>query len=242
MSYDLGTALFVAIASYLLGSISFSRLVTAYKSPGKDIADTEIDLVESGETIKVGHIGANVVAQEYGAKWGMVVSLLDIAKVALPSLACKFFFPELPYYVLIAGIAGMAGHNWPIYYRFNGGMGFSPAMGSLLVVDWLSIIVLPIAGTLLGLITRNMVVISSAWMWLLIPWMWFRTHDWVYVLYAVLVNTLFLLAMLPEIKRAISFWRAGKLDEYGESMLASNPMGRGMIKMVEKFKFSKSPE
>ncbi len=94
MSYDLGTALFVAIASYLLGSISFSRLVTAYKSPGKDIADTEIDLVESGETIKVGHIGANVVAQEYGAKWGMVVSLLDIAKVALPSLACKFFFPE----------------------------------------------------------------------------------------------------------------------------------------------------
>jgi glycerol-3-phosphate acyltransferase PlsY len=221
MSYDLGTALFIAIASYLLGSISFSRLVTAFKSPGKDIADTEINLVESGETIKVGHIGA---------------------KVALPSLTCKLIFPELPYYVLIAGIAGMAGHNWPIYYRFNGGMGFSPAMGSLLVVDWLSIIVLPIAGTLLGLITRNMVVISSAWMWLLIPWMWFRTYDWVYVLYAVLVNILFLLAMLPEIKRGISFWRAGKLDEYGESMLASNPMGRGMIKMVEKFKFSNPPE
>jgi len=31
-------------------------------------------------------------------------------------------------------------------------------------------------------------------------------------------------------------------DEYGESMLASNPMGRGMIKMVEKFKFSNPPE
>ena len=238
LTYDLGTALFIAAASYLLGSLSFSRLVAAIKSPGKNIAETQIQLVGSEDQIKVGHVGANVVAQVYGAKWGMAVSLLDIAKVALPSLACKLIFPELPYYILVAGIAGIAGHNWPVYYRFDGGMGFSPTMGSLLVVDWLSIIVLPVAGTLLGLITRNLVLISSSWMWLLIPWLWFRTHDWVYTLYAVLVNLLYLLAMIPEIKRGISYWRAGKLDQYGDSMLKSNPMGRGMIKMVEKFKIS----
>jgi glycerol-3-phosphate acyltransferase PlsY len=238
MEYELGTVVVVAFAGYMLGAVSFSRLVSAYLAPGKDISGAEIQLVDSSETMKVGHVGGNVVAQEFGARWGMLVSLLDIAKVALPSIVCKLVYPDLPYYVLLVGIAGIAGHNWPIYYRFNGGMGFSPAMGSLLVVDWLSIIVLPIAGTLLGLIVRNMVVASLSWLWLLIPWMWFRTNDWVYVLYAIIVNLLFLLAMIPEIKRAISYWRAGKLHAYGESMLRSNPMGRGMIKMAERFKIS----
>jgi glycerol-3-phosphate acyltransferase PlsY len=235
MGYEPGTILVVSVISYLLGSISFSRLVAAYLTPGEDISGAEIQFVGSSETLQVGHIGGNVVAQEFGARWGMLVSLLDIAKIALPSLVCKLIYPELPYYVLLVGIAGMAGHNWPIYYRFHGGMGFSPAMGSLLVVDWLSIIVLPIAGTLLGLIVRNMVVASLSWLWLLVPWMWFRTQDWVYVGYAISLNLLFLLAMIPEIKRALSYWREGKLEEYGESMLKSNPMGRGLIRMAEKF-------
>jgi glycerol-3-phosphate acyltransferase PlsY len=238
MGYEIGTVFVLTIFGYLLGAISFSRIVVAIIAPGKDISGAEIPLIDSSETMQVGHIGGNVVAQEFGARWGMLVSLLDIAKVALPSLVCKFIYPDLPYYVLLVGIAGMAGHNWPIYYRFHGGMGFSPLMGSLLVVDWLSILVLPIAGTLLGLIVRNMVVASISWLWLLIPWMWFRTNDWVYVLYAIVVNVLFLLAMIPEIKRALGYWRAGKLHEYGESMLKSNPMGRGMMKMAKRFNFS----
>lgn len=238
MGYELGTALVITVAGYLLGAISFSRIVVAIIAPGKDISGAEIPIIDSSETMQVGHIGGNVVGQEFGARWGMLVSLLDIAKVALPSLVCKFVYPDLPYYVLLVGIAGMAGHNWPIYYRFHGGMGFSPLMGSLLVVDWLSVIVLPIAGTFLGLVVRNMVVASLSWLWLLIPWMWFRTNDWVYVLYAIIVNLLFLLAMIPEINRALGYWRAGKLHEYGESMLKSNPMGRGMMKMAERFNFS----
>jgi hypothetical protein len=89
---------------------------------------------------------------------------------------------------------------------------------------------------LLGLLVRNMVVASLSWLWLLIPWIWWRTSDPVYVIYAIAINLLFLLAMIPEIRKAISFWREGRLDEYGESVLRSNPMGRGMIKMAEKFK------
>jgi glycerol-3-phosphate acyltransferase PlsY len=192
--------------------------------------------------MKVTNIGANIAAQNLGAKWGMVVGVLDILKVALPSLICKFLFPDLPYYTLLAGIAGMAGHNWPIYYSFHGGSGFSAAMGSLLVVDWPAVFVLPLAGTLLGLLFRNLVIVSLSWLWLLIPWLWFRTHDWGYLIYGVLINLLFILAMIPEIKKAISFWRDGRLQEYGESVLMSNPMGRGMIKMAERFNFSVRPK
>jgi len=238
MTYELGMVFLIAIISYLLGAISFTRVVARIKSPENDIVDTEIQFVDADETMKVGHIGANVVGQTLGAKWGMLVGLMDISKVFLPSLACKLLFPELPYYTLLAGIAGMAGHNWPIYYRFRGGMGFSAAMGSLLAVDWLAVLVLPIAGTLLGMLVRNMVVASLSWLWLLIPWMWWRTSDPVYVLYAISLNLLFMLAMIPEIKKAIIYWREGRLDEYGESVLRSNPMGRGMIKMAEKFNLS----
>ena len=238
MTYEIGTAFLIAILSYLLGAISFTRVIARIKLPGNDIVETEIQLVDADEKMKVGHIGANVVGQTLGAKWGMLVGLLDISKVFLPSLACKLLFPELPYYTLLAGIAGMAGHNWPIYYRFRGGMGFSAAMGSLLAVDWLAVLVLPIAGTMLGLLVRNMVVASLSWLWLLIPWFWWRMSDPVYVIYAIAINLLFLMAMIPEIRKAISFWRDGRLDEYGESVLRSNPMGRGMIKMAEKFKLS----
>jgi glycerol-3-phosphate acyltransferase PlsY len=242
MSYEFGTSILIAIICYMLGAISFTRLVTNRMSPGIDIGRTEIDLVDSDDKMKVGSIGANVAAQKLGARWGILVGLLDILKVALPSLACKLLFPELPYYTLLAGVAGMIGHNWPVYYRFKGGVGFSAAVGSLLVVDWLAVLVLPIAGTMLGMLLRNMVVASLSWLWLLIPWLWWRTSNPVYILYAAALNLLFLLAMIPEIKKAISFWREGRLDEYGESVLRSNPMGRGMIKMAERFKFSVRPK
>lgn len=242
MAYDPATVVIITIVNYLLGGISFSRIISKRASPDLHLSDAEIDFVDSEEKMQIGHIGANVVAQEIGAKWGIMVGMLDILKVAIPSFAIKMLFPELPYYMLLAGIAGMAGHNWPIYYRFEGGMGFSPAMGSLLVVDWLAIFMLPITGTLIGLILRNMVVASLSWLWLLIPWMWFRTFDWGYLVYAVALNLLFLLAMIPEIKRAVNYWKEGKLQEYGESMLMSNPMGRGMIKMASFFRFSPPPE
>jgi glycerol-3-phosphate acyltransferase PlsY len=242
MSYEISTSILIAIICYLLGAISFTRLVNRKISPGIDISQTEIDLVNTGEKMKVSSIGANVAAQKLGTKWGILVGLLDISKVAFPSLICKLLFPELPYYSLLAGIAGMVGHNWPIYYRFKGGVGFSAATGSLLVVDWLAVFVLPLAGTFLGMMVRNLVVASLSWLWLLIPWLWFRTHDWVYVSYGVLINLLFFLAMIPEIKKAISFWRDGRLEEYGESVLMSNPMGRGMIKMAERFNFSVRPK
>jgi hypothetical protein len=62
------------------------------------------------------------------------------------------------------------------------------------------------------------------------------------VIYAVALNILFILAMIPEAKMAIQYWKEGKLHEYGESVLLSTPMGRGMVKMASYFKFSIRPE
>ena len=227
-----------AIVAYLLGSISFARVVTYLWTSGKQhVIDHEIPVDGTDERYKVVSIGANSVSSIFGPKAGMVVSIFDILKVFLPTLFFKLYFPEQPVYFLIAAVAGLIGHIWPIYYRFHGGVGFSAIMGGLLVIDWLAIFVTPIAGLLLGMMVfRNMVVASLSWLWLLIPWLWWRTDgDLAHIIYAVAVNILFILAMLPEYQTAMKYKKEGKYIEYGMGNLKSNPMGRGMLKIAKFF-------
>jgi glycerol-3-phosphate acyltransferase PlsY len=232
-------AILSAIVSYLLGSISFARVVTHFWTAGKqNVTEHEIPIDGTDERYKVRSIGANSVSSIIGTRAGMVVSILDILKVVLPTLFFKLFFPEQPVYFLLAAIFGLVGHVWPLFYRFHGGVGFSAIMGGLFVIDWLAVLVTPIAGLLLGmLIFRNMIVASLSWLWLLIPWLWWRTNgDPVYIFYAIAINILFLFAMLPEYQTAMKYKKEGKLIEYGLGNLKSNPMGRGMLKIAKFFR------
>jgi acyl phosphate:glycerol-3-phosphate acyltransferase len=232
-----GLAILSAIVSYLIGSISFTRVVTSLWTSGKDIAEHEIPVEGTDQSYKVTSIGANSAASLLGAKAGMTVSLLDILKVFLPALFFKLYFPEQLEYALIAAIGGLIGHVWPLYYGFHGGTGFSAIMGGLLVIDWPVVLITPIAGWFLGMVVvRNIVVASLSWLWLLIPWFWWRTDgNLAYILFAVAINILFLLAMIPEIQTAMKYKKEGKLIEYGTGYLKSNPMGRGMLKIAKFF-------
>jgi glycerol-3-phosphate acyltransferase PlsY len=223
---SIGLALLSASIAYLLGSISFARLVTQWWTSGKDITKHKISVDGTDESYKILSVGANSVSSLLGIKAGVLVSVFDILKVFLPALFFKYYFPEQPAYHLIAATFGMVGHVWPIYYRFHGGAGFTAIMG-----------ILPIAGMLLGmLVIRNMIVASLGWLWLLIPWLWWRTDgDIAHILFAVAVNIIFILAMIPEYQTAMKFKKEGKYLEYGLGNLKSNPMGRGMLKIAEFF-------
>lgn len=233
-----GQLIFISIISYLIGSLSFARLITYWWSSGKDVTQHEIAVEGTDEKYKVLSIGGNSVGSMLGAKAGMTVGILDILKIFLPTLFIKFYFPEQPVYYLTAALAGMVGHIWPIYYRFHGGSGFSAIMGGLLVIDWLAIPITPILGLFLGMVVfRNMVVATLSWIWLLIPWLWWRFDgNPAHITYAIVVNILFILAMIPEIKTAMKYRKEGKMVEYGMGNLKSNPMGRGMLKIAKFFK------
>ncbi len=226
------------LAGYLIGSISFSRIVTRIWS-GKDVAEFEVPVAGEEETYKVVSIGANSVSSVLGAKAGMVVSSLDILKVFLPTFAAGLLFPDSPMYAALTAIGGMLGHIWPIYYKFHGGAGYSAIMGGLLALDPLAVLVLPLAGTFLGVVVfRNFVIATISWLWLLIPWMWFRkAGEPAYIIYAVAMNIFFVLAMIPEIRKGLEYKKQGKLEAYGLGYLSSNPMGRGLLKMAEKMGF-----
>lgn len=231
------TAFISFVIPYLLGSVSFARLVVRQWT-GKDVTDFEVGVDGTEEKYKALSIGGNTVSTVLGAKGGMTVGILDILKVILPTLSFKLLYPEQPVYMLLAAVGGLTGHIWPIYYRFHGGSGFSAIIGGLLVIDWLAALLAPVAGLLLGmLVFRNMIVASLAWIWLLIPWFWWRTGgDPTFVLYSIAVNILFLLAMVPEYKTAMRYKKEGKYLEYGLGSLKANPMGRGMLKMAKFFR------
>jgi glycerol-3-phosphate acyltransferase PlsY len=234
---DFNLAILSAVASYLIGSISFARLVTRWWTSGKDVTEHEIPLDGTDDRYKVISIGGNSVGSMLGPKAGLTVGVFDILKVFLPTLFFKLYFPDQPAYSLIAAVAGMIGHIWPIYYHFHGGSGFSAIMGGLLVIDWLAVLITPIAGLFLGLLVfRDIVVANLLWIVLLIPWLWWRTDGSpAHILYAVIVNILFVLAMIPEYKIAMKYRQEGRYFEYGLGSMKSSPMGRGMLKIAKFF-------
>jgi len=223
------------IIAYLIGSISFARIITKLVIM-KDPAEFEIPVEGSDETYKAISIGANTVSRELGQGWGMAVGLLDIAKAFIPTLIIKLLFPDQSYYLWV-GLACMAGHIYPIYYRFHGGSGWAVAVGTLLVVDWLSIPVTIIGGLLLGLLVfRSVVIATLAWMWLLVPWLWFRFGEWEYILFALSINVLFYLSLIPEFKIAQKYREQGLYQEYARGSMMSTPMGRSTIKLAKRLK------
>lgn len=234
---DIGTVLIVIIVSYLIGSISFTRLVSHWLDPGLDIEKVEIaaEGSETGTTLR--NIGATTASVKLGPKVGCSIAFLDILKVAIPTYVFKLLYPQGEYF-LIAAVFGMIGHNWPVFYRFRGGGGMSSIYGGFLAIDWIGVIPCSFAGMAIGfLLVKDVLVAYLAGVWLMIPWMWFRFHEPAYVIYAVVVNIIFMLALLPEIRNQIQAHKEGREDM--TASMETFPMGRGMLKMMEKLKLVK---
>jgi glycerol-3-phosphate acyltransferase PlsY len=230
------TALLAAASGYLLGSISFARLITRWFAPREDIADLAVPVVGTDESAKVDIFGANAASMILGPRFGLLIALLDMLKVALPALTFRLYDPGQAYF-LIAAAAGLVGHNWPVYYRFKGGRGFSAILGGFFVVDWLGALATPILGLLLGMVVIGSVPVAYvAWLWLMIPWLWFRTRDPAHLAYAVAINLIFAIATIPEMRTFARYRREGKLDAYMQGLMESSPRWRGMKKIADRLK------
>jgi hypothetical protein len=135
----------------------------------------------------------------------------------------------------VVSVAGIMGHNWPIYFRFKGGRGVSAIFASFFVIDWLGPIALPFLSAILGLmILRNVTIAYFGSSFLMFPWLWFRTFDPILLLWVLTVNIVMYSAMIPDI-------RAGRKikDEKGdaaaeEALDALLPGTRGMRKALIK--------
>lgn len=185
------------IFGYILGSISFARLVFAWKMPGEEIEKIRT-ISTDGEAEVVAHsIGATSVMMVFGRKWGMAITVLDVAKGFLPVFILHSYYPGNSYH-LVGGLAVLIGHLWPLWYKFKGGGGYSSIMGMLLALSPLGLVATQIGGALLGKWNQRLLFLSG--IVLIIPW--FMIRDGVFspeAAFAIAIAFCFVLAQLPEI-------------------------------------------
>lgn len=230
---ELLVLLISALVGYLVGSISFARIGLRLAGADRDISELEIPVDGSDESARVEIFGANAASMILGAKAGIAIGIMDMLKAAIPMLLFRIFFPAEQYYLII-WMTVLIGHNWPLYFKFKGGRGFSVIFGGLIIIDWLAAIMLPIIGILFGLfVAGNMMVGYFGWVLFMPFWFWFRTFDLSFVGYSVAIFGLFLLSTRPEARTIAKYRREGKLEEYRRGLYDSSPRWRGMKRMED---------
>ncbi|MFC2019815.1 glycerol-3-phosphate 1-O-acyltransferase PlsY [Chloroflexota bacterium] len=123
----------VVILGYLLGSIPFGLLISRYQ--------TKSDVRQYGS----GKTGATNVLRTAGKKGAAMTAALDLAKgmlaVVLAGLIINGDYLVVGSFGLgslaaqaMAGLAAVAGHNWPVFFKFRGGRGVTPFFGGLIIL------------------------------------------------------------------------------------------------------------
>ena len=113
--------LITALLAYLAGSIPFGLLLTHVAGVG------DIRQIGSGNT------GATNVLRTGRKGLAAMTLLLDAAKGILAVLFAAGHGADL---AIVAGLAAVIGHNFPVWLRFKGGKGVATTIGVLLAIAW----------------------------------------------------------------------------------------------------------
>ncbi len=110
-----------AVTGYLLGSLNSSLLVG--RLYGKDVR-------EHGS----GNAGMTNTLRVLGKTAALMTAVGDILKGILACLAGLALAGDAG--AVIAGAAAVAGHNWPLYFKFRGGKGALTSISVVYFLDW----------------------------------------------------------------------------------------------------------
>ena len=116
------TTVLIPLPAYILGSIPFG-LILAKLFGGTD--------VRKGGS---GNIGATNVARVVGPLAGILTLILDVAKGSVVVLLAARLSQDSATWMMIAALAALAGHCFPIWLKFKGGKGVATAAGMFLVL------------------------------------------------------------------------------------------------------------
>jgi len=120
--------LWIPMAAYLLGSIPFGLLVAKVFGGG--------DVRKAGS----GNVGATNVARVAGPLAGILTLVLDAAKGSAAAWLAAHFSGEVAGWMVLAGLAALIGHCFPVWLRFHGGKGVATAAGVFLMLSPLALL------------------------------------------------------------------------------------------------------
>jgi len=124
------------IIAYLLGSIPFGLIIGKLK--------TGVDIREQGS----GKTGATNLMRVVGTRLGVLALVLDVVKATAAVMLAAVIVDRGIGILTIggvslywqhiaqvaAGLAAVAGHNWPIFAKFRGGRGVTAYFGTLFAI------------------------------------------------------------------------------------------------------------
>jgi glycerol-3-phosphate acyltransferase PlsY len=199
------------LGGYLLGSVSFARVIIRLRDPGAAHQKVRRE-VEGSDSDFEGHsVSATSVGDLYGSRMGCLTAFLDIAKGVLAVGVTLALLPDGDYH-LLAGLGAVTGHNRPIYHQFDGGTGMSTVMGAFLVLDWTGLVVTQLVAMGLGIAIGRVLVLRWSGIVLMIPWLWLAV-GLPEGLFALGANLLFWTSMWPELRQALRFQSEGTLPD-----------------------------
>jgi glycerol-3-phosphate acyltransferase PlsY len=234
---QISVVIICVLVGYLIGSISLPRLVTRVLAPDQNLEQVELKNYSSGGTFQLKTVGATTASMILGPKVGGLIGILDILKGAIPSLVIRLLFPDQPYFIFL-GAAVVCGHIWPVYFRFRGGGGLSPALGVFLVLDPLGVLISVLLAFVIGmLIMRQIEFAVMGGPIIFIFWVALRSGNWLYIIFSILINVLMIIAIIPDILVNVKARREGTMDM--SVAMDEIPMGKMMNKMMDKMGLSK---
>ncbi len=116
-----------AILAYFIGAIPFSFLIA------KTVRGIDIRRVDSG------NVGAFNVFKNVGPVYGIIAGVLDIGKGFVPLAIARSAGLNL-YQLVPVTMAVIAGHNWTVFLKFQGGQGMAPTLGAFLNISTVDIL------------------------------------------------------------------------------------------------------
>lgn len=118
MSLEL-SIIILCMIGYLLGSLS-GGIITSRLANGPDL-----------HTVGSKSTGASNVQRTMGWKYGIITFFFDALKGLLTCFIAQMLTGS-HMAVLLAGLCCVVGHNWPVFFRFQGGKGVATTGGVML--------------------------------------------------------------------------------------------------------------
>ena len=118
MSLEL-SIIILCMIGYLLGSLS-GGIITSKLANGPDL-----------HTVGSKSTGASNVQRTMGWKYGIITFFFDALKGLLTCFIAQMLTGS-HMAVLLAGLCCVVGHNWPVFFRFQGGKGVATTGGVML--------------------------------------------------------------------------------------------------------------
>ncbi len=178
----------LVLIAYLLGNFSTSFLV------GKFVG--KIDIRNHGS----GNAGSTNVFRTLGLKAGLMAFIGDSIKGVLAIYLARRFGGDTV--ALVAGVAAIVGHNWPVVLKFKGGKGIATSIGVALMIHPASALICIGIGIVILILFKYVSLASVSAIALLPIFIYPQGRD--YLIFSIVISIMAIYRHRENIKRLIN--------------------------------------